>query len=105
MLVLSHIFSQSAESIYESECGNMPGFAVYYRYPNSQRVTFGQFVKVRNSDPLTSIICIKSNDIKFEEGIISLAVEYPCPLLFSVLYYGQPKVEGQFYTFSGSIKG
>ncbi|OMO83416.1 Phospholipase D family [Corchorus olitorius] len=27
------------------ECGNMPGFAVYYRYPNSQRVTYGQFIK------------------------------------------------------------
>ena len=24
----------------------MPGFAVYYRYPNSQRVTYGQFIKV-----------------------------------------------------------
>ncbi|KAL8105802.1 THO complex subunit 2 isoform X3 [Apium graveolens] len=34
------------ESIYERECGNMPGFAVYYRYPNSQRVTYGQFIKV-----------------------------------------------------------
>lgn len=37
---------QSDESIYERECGNMPGFAVYYRYPNSQRVTYGQFIKV-----------------------------------------------------------
>ena len=37
---------QSDESIYERECGNMPGFAVYYRYPNSQRVTYGQFVRV-----------------------------------------------------------
>ncbi|XP_038684183.1 THO complex subunit 2 isoform X4 [Tripterygium wilfordii] len=37
---------KSDESIYERECGNMPGFAVYYRYPNSQRVTYGQFVKV-----------------------------------------------------------
>ncbi|RZC74870.1 hypothetical protein C5167_050352 [Papaver somniferum] len=34
------------ESTYERECGNMPGFAVYYRYPNSQRVTYGQFVRV-----------------------------------------------------------
>lgn len=24
----------------------MPGFAVYYRYPNSQRVTYSQFIKV-----------------------------------------------------------
>ncbi|KAK4423361.1 THO complex subunit [Sesamum alatum] len=37
---------KSDESIYERECGNMPGFAVYYRYPNSQRVTYGQFIKV-----------------------------------------------------------
>lgn len=40
------LFIQSDESVYERECGNMPGFAVYYRYPNSQRVTFGQFIKV-----------------------------------------------------------
>lgn len=40
------LFLQSDESIYERECGNMPGFAVYYRYPNSQRVTYGQFIKV-----------------------------------------------------------
>ncbi|XP_058108394.1 THO complex subunit 2 isoform X2 [Magnolia sinica] len=37
---------KSDESIYERECGNMPGFAVYYRYPNSQRVTFSQFIRV-----------------------------------------------------------
>ncbi|KAJ8760884.1 hypothetical protein K2173_021922 [Erythroxylum novogranatense] len=37
---------KSDEAIYERECGNMPGFAVYYRYPNSQRVTYGQFIKV-----------------------------------------------------------
>ncbi|KAL9344872.1 hypothetical protein Peur_062547 [Populus x canadensis] len=37
---------KSDESIYEHECGNMPGFAVYYRFPNSQRVTYGQFIKV-----------------------------------------------------------
>ncbi|GAB2282383.1 THO complex subunit 2 [Dionaea muscipula] len=37
---------KSDESIYEHECGNMPGFAVYYRFPNSQRVTFAQFIKV-----------------------------------------------------------
>ncbi|KAL4575579.1 hypothetical protein LXL04_022427 [Taraxacum kok-saghyz] len=36
---------KSDESIYERECGNMPGFAVYYRYPNSQRVTYSQFIK------------------------------------------------------------
>ncbi|KAH7839633.1 hypothetical protein Vadar_006542 [Vaccinium darrowii] len=37
---------KSDESVYERECGNMPGFAVYYRYPNSQRVTYSQFIKV-----------------------------------------------------------
>ncbi|XP_074582550.1 THO complex subunit 2 [Curcuma longa] len=37
---------KSDESIYENECGNMPGFAVYYRFPNSQRVTYSQFVRV-----------------------------------------------------------
>ncbi|PIA63730.1 hypothetical protein AQUCO_00201224v1 [Aquilegia coerulea] len=37
---------KSDESIYERECGNMPGFAVYYRFPNSQRVTYAQFVRV-----------------------------------------------------------
>ncbi|KAJ6973964.1 THO complex subunit 2-like isoform X1 [Populus alba x Populus x berolinensis] len=39
-------FNTSDETIYERECGNMPGFAVYYRFPNSQRVTYGQFIKV-----------------------------------------------------------
>lgn len=43
---ISIVFFQKNESIYERECGNMPGFAVYYRYPNSQRVTYGQFIKV-----------------------------------------------------------
>ncbi|KAL6566308.1 hypothetical protein OROGR_001923 [Orobanche gracilis] len=43
---------KSDESIYEKECGNMPGFAVYYRYPNSQRVTYGQFIK-RSSERLS----------------------------------------------------
>ncbi|GMP92964.1 hypothetical protein CsSME_00042993 [Camellia sinensis var. sinensis] len=37
---------KSDESIYERECGNMPGFAVYYRDPNSLRVTYSQFIKV-----------------------------------------------------------
>lgn len=55
LLLYAHLFMyihnlgfnlQSDESIYERECGNMPGFAVYYRYPNSQRVTYGQFIKV-----------------------------------------------------------
>ncbi|OMO85845.1 putative nucleotide binding protein [Corchorus capsularis] len=37
-----------------SVCGNMPGFAVYYRYPNSQRVTYGQFIKCRNDAPISA---------------------------------------------------
>ncbi|KAL0698843.1 hypothetical protein Bca4012_054965 [Brassica carinata] len=57
---------KSAESIYESECGNMPGFAVYYRFPNSQRVTFGQFVKVhwKWSSKITKLLiqCLESNE-------------------------------------------
>ncbi|PON53679.1 THO complex [Trema orientale] len=40
---------KSDESVYERECGNMPGFAVYYRYPNSQRVNYGQFIKCLES--------------------------------------------------------
>lgn len=43
--VSTFYYFQKDESIYERECGNMPGFAVYYRYPNSQRVTYGQFIK------------------------------------------------------------
>ncbi|XP_074368005.1 uncharacterized protein LOC141708330 isoform X4 [Apium graveolens] len=30
------------------------GFAVYYRYPNSQCVTYGQFIKVRETDYKTA---------------------------------------------------
>ncbi|KAL6839975.1 hypothetical protein ACP4OV_029785 [Aristida adscensionis] len=37
---------KSNESVYERECGNKPGFAVYFRYPNSQRVSYSQFVRV-----------------------------------------------------------
>ncbi|KAG8043213.1 hypothetical protein GUJ93_ZPchr0115g2739 [Zizania palustris] len=36
----------SDESVYERECGNKPGFAVYFRDPNSQRVSYCQFVRV-----------------------------------------------------------
>ncbi|XP_023644586.1 THO complex subunit 2 isoform X2 [Capsella rubella] len=57
---------KSKESVYEHECGNMPGFAVYYRYPNSQRVTFGQFVKVhwKWSGRITRLLiqCLESNE-------------------------------------------
>ncbi|KAL7149573.1 hypothetical protein ABFS83_05G050400 [Erythranthe nasuta] len=55
---------KSDESVYERECGNMPGFAVYYRYPNSQRVTYGQFIKVhwKWSQRITKLLiqCLES---------------------------------------------
>ncbi|GER41251.1 THO complex subunit [Striga asiatica] len=57
---------KSDESIYEKECGNMPGFAVYYRYPNSQRVTYGQFIKVhwKWSQRITRLLiqCLESTE-------------------------------------------
>ncbi len=42
------LFGQSDEEIYEKECGNMPGFSVFYRDPNSARVNFGQYIRVRS---------------------------------------------------------
>ncbi|KAI0514027.1 hypothetical protein KFK09_010060 [Dendrobium nobile] len=57
---------KSDESIYERECGNMPGFAVYYRYPNSQRVAYGQFVRVhwKWSGRMTRLLaqCLESTE-------------------------------------------
>lgn len=57
---------KSDESIYEQECGNMPGFAVYYRDPNSQRVTFAQYIKVhwKWSGRITRLLiqCLESNE-------------------------------------------
>nr|KYP61495.1 THO complex subunit 2 [Cajanus cajan] len=61
---------KSDESIYERECGNMPGFAVYYRYPNSQRVTYGQFIKASSivhwkwSQRITRLLiqCLESSE-------------------------------------------
>ncbi|RZC63684.1 hypothetical protein C5167_025452 [Papaver somniferum] len=54
------------ESTYERECGNMPGFAVSYRYPNSQRVTYSQFVRVhwKWSCRITRLLiqCLESNE-------------------------------------------
>ncbi|KAM5548811.1 hypothetical protein ABKV19_000291 [Rosa sericea] len=35
---------KSDESIYERECGNMLGFVVYYRFPDSQGVRYGQLI-------------------------------------------------------------
>ncbi|CAM6089899.1 unnamed protein product [Calypogeia fissa] len=57
---------KSEEAIYERECGNMPGFAVLYRDPNSQRVTFPQYVRVhwKWSSRLTKLLvqCLESTD-------------------------------------------
>lgn len=57
---------KSDESVYERECGNMPGFAVYYRYPNSQRVTYGQFIRVhiKWSGRITKLLiqCLESTE-------------------------------------------
>ncbi|ONK75341.1 uncharacterized protein A4U43_C03F15830 [Asparagus officinalis] len=57
---------KSDESIYEHECGNMPGFAVYYRFPNSQRVTFSQFIRVhwKWSGRITRLLvqCLESTE-------------------------------------------
>nr|XP_043608763.1 THO complex subunit 2 [Erigeron canadensis] len=57
---------KSDESVYERECGNMPGFAVYYRYPNSQRVTYSQFIKVhwKWSQRITRLLihCLESTE-------------------------------------------
>ncbi|RAL47850.1 hypothetical protein DM860_011435 [Cuscuta australis] len=54
------------EAIYERECGNMPGFAVYYRFPNSQRVTYSQFIKVhwKWSQRITRLLiqCLESTE-------------------------------------------
>ncbi|XP_073105250.1 THO complex subunit 2 isoform X1 [Elaeis guineensis] len=57
---------KSDESIYEHECGNMPGFAVYYRFPNSQRVTYSQFIRVhwKWSGRITRLLvqCLESTE-------------------------------------------
>ncbi|XP_074309319.1 THO complex subunit 2 isoform X2 [Silene latifolia] len=68
---------KSAETIYERECGNMPGFAVYYRYPNSQRVTYGQFIKVhwKWSQRITRLLiqCLESVEyMEIRNGLILL---------------------------------
>uniref|UniRef100_A0A1D1YC63 THO complex subunit 2 n=1 Tax=Anthurium amnicola TaxID=1678845 RepID=A0A1D1YC63_9ARAE len=68
---------KSDESIYERECGNMPGFAVYYRFPNSQRVTFSQFVKVHAkwNTRITRvlILCLESSEyMEIRNALITL---------------------------------
>ncbi|KAG0493290.1 hypothetical protein HPP92_004284 [Vanilla planifolia] len=68
---------KSDESIYERECGNMPGFAVYYRYPNSQRVTYGQFIRVhwKWSGRMTRLLvqCLESTEyIEIRNALIVL---------------------------------
>ncbi|XAR65132.1 hypothetical protein NMG60_11009111 [Bertholletia excelsa] len=68
---------KSDESIYERECGNMPGFAVYYRYPNSQRVTYSQFIKVhwKWSQRITRLLiqCLESTEyLEIRNALIML---------------------------------
>ncbi|KAA8529838.1 hypothetical protein F0562_034393 [Nyssa sinensis] len=68
---------KSDESIYERECGNMPGFAVYYRYPNSQRVTYSQFIKVhwKWSQRITRLLiqCLESPEyLEIRNALIML---------------------------------
>ncbi|CAN6478957.1 unnamed protein product [Victoria cruziana] len=57
---------KSSDIIYERECGNMPGFAVYYRDPNSQRVTYSQFIRVhwKWSGKITRLLiqCLESTE-------------------------------------------
>ncbi|CAJ2631336.1 unnamed protein product [Trifolium pratense] len=57
---------KSDESIYERECGNMPGFAVYYKEPKRQLVTYGQFIKLHSkwSSKITGslIRCLESSE-------------------------------------------
>ncbi|XP_078167250.1 THO2 isoform X2 [Carex rostrata] len=54
------------ESLYERECANMPGFALFYRNPNSQRVSFAQFVRVhiKWSQKITRVLaqCLESTE-------------------------------------------
>ncbi|KAG0583882.1 hypothetical protein KC19_3G168800 [Ceratodon purpureus] len=44
-LKMAYHWKSSAE-VYDKECGNMPGFATFYRDPNSARVTFEQYIRV-----------------------------------------------------------
>ncbi|VAH83532.1 unnamed protein product [Triticum turgidum subsp. durum] len=57
---------KSDEAIYERECGNKPGFALYFRFPNSQRVPYAQFVKVHYkwSTRITKVLnqCMESKE-------------------------------------------
>ncbi|KAL2653101.1 hypothetical protein R1flu_021229 [Riccia fluitans] len=57
---------KSDEATYDKECGNMPGFAVLYRDPNSARVTFQQFIRIhwKWSARLTKLLvqCLESSD-------------------------------------------
>lgn len=58
----------------------MPGFAVYYRYPNSQRVTYGQFIKV--SYWLTDNLLLS---LELIEWLSSSVFSIPEPLSTSLL--------------------
>ncbi|KAJ4810092.1 THO complex subunit 2 [Rhynchospora pubera] len=54
------------ESVYERECANMPGFALYYKFPHSQRVSFPGFVRVhfKWSQKITRVLvqCLESTE-------------------------------------------
>ncbi|WJX80372.1 hypothetical protein P8452_63383 [Trifolium repens] len=68
---------KSDESIYERECGNMPGFAVYYKDPNRQLVTYGQFIKLHSkwSSKITGslIRCLESSEyMEIRNGLIMM---------------------------------
>ncbi|CAA6659375.1 unnamed protein product [Spirodela intermedia] len=68
---------KSDESVYEQECGNKPGFAVYYRFPNSQRVTFNQFIRVhcKWNTRITRLLiqCLESTEyIEIRNALIML---------------------------------
>ncbi|XP_077241157.1 THO2 isoform X2 [Tasmannia lanceolata] len=73
---------KSDESIYERECGNMPGFAVYYRYPNSQRVTFSQFIRVhwKWSGRITRllIMCLESTEYMDIRNALIMLTKISC---------------------------
>lgn len=57
---------KSSEEVYEKECGNMPGFATFYRDPNSARVTFEQYIRVhwKWNSRLTRLLiqCLESEE-------------------------------------------
>uniref|UniRef100_A0A0D9V9I6 THO complex subunit 2 n=1 Tax=Leersia perrieri TaxID=77586 RepID=A0A0D9V9I6_9ORYZ len=57
---------KSDESLYERECGNKPGFSVYIRFPDNERVSYSQFVRVhwKWSTRITRVLnqCMESKE-------------------------------------------